>query len=78
MTSKLHVETAMSLSVVKLVNEYAGRFDELEDRVREMRRDLEEKIDGLIRDLEYEAREALEGAVEVGLLSLDLKATVFS
>ncbi|RLE84164.1 MAG: hypothetical protein DRJ67_10990 [Thermoprotei archaeon] len=47
----------MSLSVVKLVNEYAGRFDELEDRVREMRRDLKERIDGLIRDLEYEAKE---------------------
>ena len=52
----------------KLVNEYAGKFDELDDGVREMRKNLEEKINGLIIDLEYEAREAFEGAVEVGLL----------
>ena len=30
--------TAVSLSVVKPVNEYAGRFDELEEGVREVRR----------------------------------------
>lgn len=61
------------LSAVKLVNKYSGRFNELEERIDILYRNLEKRINRLLVDLINEVKDAVGYALEIGGQNIDLK-----
>ncbi|RLE92818.1 MAG: hypothetical protein DRN04_09120 [Thermoprotei archaeon] len=66
------------LSAVKLVNKYSGRFNELEERIDILYRNLEKRINRLLVDLINEVKDAVRYALEIGGQNIDLKNTIIA
>ena len=60
------------LSAVKLVNKYSGRFDELEERIDILYRNLEKRINGLLADLINEVKDAVKTLIQYYSFTKDI------
>jgi len=64
------------LTAVELADKYSSKFDELEERIDILYRNLEKRINRLLADLINEVKDATGYALEIGSLDINLKDTI--